>query len=75
MANYSIISELIANILRVLLIKKMMELFLPADDADEKKLQTGFIIYYLLTTAIYSIFGVSVVYERCDDMAALVFAE
>ena len=62
MVNYSVISELIVNILRVLLIKKMMELFLPADDADEKKLQAGFLFYYLVTTVIYSIFGISVIY-------------
>ena len=43
MVNYNIISELIVNILRVLLIKKMLELFLPVDDADGKKLQAGFI--------------------------------
>ena len=71
MVNYSVISELIVNILRVLLIKKMMELFLPADDADEKKIQAGFIFYYLLTTVIYSIFGVSVIYEVCNFMGII----
>lgn len=71
MVNYNVISELIVNILRVLLIKKMMELFLPADDADEKKLQAGFIFYYLLTTAIYSIFGVSVIYAVCNCLGII----
>lgn len=71
MVNYNIISELIVNILRVLLIKKMMELFLPADDADEKKIQAGFIIYYLLTTVIYSIFGISVIYEICNCLGIM----
>ena len=71
MVNYSIISELIVNILRVLLIKKMMELFLPADDADEKKLQAGFIFYYLLTTVVYSIFGVSIIYEVCNYLGII----
>lgn len=61
--DYNIISELIINILRVLLMKKMMELFLPADDADGKKLQAGFILYYLLTTVLYSVFYISVIYE------------
>ena len=71
MVNYNVISELIVNILRVLLIKKMMELFLPADDADEKKLQAGFILYYLLTTVIYSIFGISVIYELCNYLGII----
>ena len=71
MVNYSVISELIVNILRVLLIKKMMELFLPADDADEKKIQAGFIFYYLLSTVIYSIFGVSVIYEICNYLGII----
>ena len=71
MVNYNVISELIVNILRVLLIKKMMELFLPADDADEKKLQVGFIFYYLLTTVIYSIFGISVIYEVCNYLGII----
>lgn len=64
--NYNVISELIVNILRVLLIKKMMETFLPVNDTEEKKSQAGFLLYYLLTTAIYSIFGVSVLYEVCN---------
>lgn len=71
MVNYNVISELIVNILRVLLIKKMMELFLPADDADEKKIQVGFIFYYLLSTVIYSIFGVSVIYEACNYLGMI----
>lgn len=64
MEDYSIIimPVLIINILRVLLIKKMMELLLPADDADGRKLQAGFIVYYLLTTVLY-IFNISVIYE------------
>ena len=71
MVTYNVISELIVNILRVLLIKKMMELFLLADDADEKKLQAGFIFYYLLTTVIYSIFGISVIYEVCNYLGII----
>ena len=71
MANYNVISELIVNILRVLLIKKMMELFLPMDDADEKKIQAGFIFYYLLTTVIYSIFDISVIYGICSYLVII----
>lgn len=37
MVSYSIISELIINILQVLLIRKMMELFLPATDENKKR--------------------------------------
>lgn len=63
MTDYNMISELIINILRVLLVRKMMELFLPADDADRKKLQAGFILYYLLTAVLYAVFYLSVPYE------------
>lgn len=63
MVIYDILPGLIINILRVFLIKKMMELFLPADDVNAKKLQAGFIFYYLLTTALYSVFYISVIYE------------
>ena len=66
------ISELIINILRVLLIKKMMELFLAANDADEKKLQAGFIVYYLLSAITYSILGISVIYEICNYLGIAV---
>lgn len=57
------ISELIVNILRVLLIKKMLELFLPAEDGNTKKIKAGFLFYYLLTTALYAFLNLSVIYE------------
>ena len=60
---YELICELIINILRVFLIKKMMELFLPGDDVNAKKLQAGFILYYLLTAVLYGVFYISVIYE------------
>ena len=42
MVNYRVIFELmIVNILRVLLIRKMMELFLPAEEDERKKIQIG----------------------------------
>ena len=56
MVSYSIISELVINILRVLLIRKMMELFLPATDENKKKMGTVFVCYYLLTIVLISIF-------------------
>lgn len=56
MVSYSIISELIINILQVLLIRKMMEQFLPAADENKKKMGIVFVCYYLLTIVLISIF-------------------
>ncbi len=66
MVSYSPIIVLIVNVLRVLLLKKVMDLLLPADDIEEKALKTGLVIYCLLTTIIYSVFQISVVYEICN---------
>ncbi|MDE7274492.1 MAG: GHKL domain-containing protein [Lachnospiraceae bacterium] len=71
MMYYDIISGLIVNILRVLLVRKMMELFLPAEDADEKKLQAGWIVYYLMTTFLYSLFAISVLSEIVNYLGIL----
>lgn len=73
--NHSVISELIINILRVLLIRKMMELFLSADREDGKKIRIGFVCYYLLTTVLYSVFYISAVYGICNflGIAGLAF--
>ena len=71
MANYNLISELIINILRVLLIRKMMELFLPAEDKDGKKIQAGFLFYYLLTTFLYNMGGLSVLYEIGNSLGIM----
>ena len=54
MASYSPIIVLIVNVLRVLLLKKVMDVFLPADDIEEKPLKIGMGIYCLLTTTMYS---------------------
>ena len=43
-----------------------MDVLLPADDIEEKALKTGLVIYCLLTTIIYSVFQISVVYEICN---------
>lgn len=61
--SYNLISDLIVNILRVALIKKTMELFLPAEQAGKRKAQAGFVFYYLLTAAMYHIFHISLPYE------------
>ena len=66
MVSYSPIIVLIVNVLRVLLLKKVMDVLLPADDIEEKALKTGLGIYCLLTTIIYSVFQISVVYEICN---------
>lgn len=66
MVSYSPIIVLIVNVLRVLLLKKVMDVLLSADDTEGKLLKTGLGIYCLLTTTVYSIFGVSAVYEICN---------
>ena len=63
MIVYNIIVELIVNVLRVLLLKNVMGLFLLADEANEKKVKIGFGTYYVLTTILYCVFQVSVIYE------------
>jgi sensor histidine kinase YesM len=64
-ANSPII-VLIVNVLRVLLLKKVMDIFLCVDDLDKKSQKIGMGIYCLLTTSLYSIFQVSVIYEVCN---------
>ena len=71
MVSYSPIIVLIVNVLRVLLLKKVMDVFLSADDIEEKSLKIGLGIYCLLTTAVYSIFGVSVPYEICNCLGII----
>lgn len=66
MVSYNPIIVLIVNVLRTLLLKKVMDVFLSADDTEEKSLKIGFGIYCLLITTVYSIFPVSVVYEICN---------
>ena len=66
MVSYNVISELIVNILRVLLIRKMMELFLPPVGEDRKKVGTGFVCYYLLTIVLSGVFNISVLYGICN---------
>ena len=66
MVSYSPIIVLIVNVLRVLLLKKVMDVFLSADDIEEKSLKIGLGIYCLLTTTVYSLFGVSATYEICN---------
>ena len=71
MVSYSPIIVLIVNILRALLLKKVMDVLLPVDDIEEKSLKIGLGIYCLLTTTVYSIFRVSVVYEICNCLGII----
>ena len=66
MVFYSPIIVLIVNVLRILLLKKVMDVFLSVDDIEEKSLKIGLGIYCLLTTTVYCLFGVSASYEICN---------
>ena len=67
MVNDRVIFELlIVNILRVLLIKKMMELFLPAKEDEGKKIRVGYGCYYLLSTVLFRTFNISALYGICN---------
>ncbi len=66
MIPYNVIQTLIINILRVFLVRQMMELFLSGDDTEGRKTQLGFLAYYLVTAAAYAAFGVSLFYEVCN---------
>ena len=71
MVYYSPIIVLIVNILRVVLLKKVMDVFLSADDIEEKSFKIGLGIYCLLTTTVYSIVGVSAPYEICNCLGII----
>lgn len=67
MVNFRVIFELIiVNILRVLLIRKMMELFFLAEEEEIKKIRIGYVCYYLLATVLFCIFNISALYEICN---------
>ena len=71
MVPYSPVIVLIVNVLRVLLLKKAMDVFFSADEIEEKSLKAGLGIYCLLTTTVYSIFGVSAPYEICNCLGVI----
>ncbi|MDE6941890.1 MAG: hypothetical protein K2P40_13235, partial [Lachnospiraceae bacterium] len=67
MVNDRAIFELmIVNILRVLLIRKLMELFLPAEEDKIKKIRIGYVCYYLLVTILFRTFNISALYGICN---------
>ena len=71
MVSYSIISELIINILQVLLIRKMMELFLPAADENKKKMGTVFCVLLFADVVLISIFHRAAVYGICNYLSII----
>ena len=71
MVSYNPIIVFIVNVLRVLLLKKVMDVFLSADDIEEKSFKIGLGIYCLLTTTVYSIVGVSAPYEICNCLGII----
>lgn len=67
MVNDRVLLELlIVNILRALLIRKMMELFLQAKEDEGQKIRIGYVCYYLLSTVLYHIFNISAPYGICN---------
>ena len=56
MESYSPIIVLIVNVLRTLLVKKAMDIFLSLDDVEKKSLKIGLGVYCMLTTIVYSMF-------------------
>lgn len=73
--NYSALTILIVNILRVLLLKAMVEQILPARKKEQRKQQAGLVLYYLLTLVLYEIFGMTALYEAgsCLGLVLLTF--
>ena len=71
MESYSPIIVLIVNVLRTLLVKKAMDIFLSLDDVEKKSLKIGLGVYCMLTTIVYSMFQVSVVYEICNCLGMI----
>lgn len=71
MVSYSPIIVLILNVLRTLLLKKVMDVFLSVDDIEEKSLKIGLGLYCLFITTVYSIFRRPVVYEICNCLGII----
>lgn len=71
MVSYNPIIVFIVNVLRVLLLKKVMDVFLSAEDVEKKLFKIGLGIYCLLTTTVYSIAGVSAPYELCNCLGII----
>lgn len=64
--GYELAVILIVGILHTGLLKKIMDTFLLTEDRNKLISKMGFVGYYLLTTAAYSLFHVSHLYELCN---------
>ncbi|NBH15748.1 ATP-binding protein [Lachnospiraceae bacterium] len=64
--GYELAVILIVGILHTGLLKKIMDTFLLTEDRNKLISKMGFVGYYLLTTAAYSVFHVSHLYELCN---------
>ena len=64
--GYEWIVVLIVGIFRTALLKKVLDTFLPAGDKNRLAWNIVFAGYYLLTTAAYHVFHVSLFYEMCN---------
>ena len=71
MPVYNIIVEIIVNLLRVFLIKSVIELFFKTDPEKENRRRIGFLIFYLCTTILYSLFHISFIYEICNCLGMI----
>lgn len=63
---YELTVILIAGILHTALLKKVLDTFLPTEDKNGIIWKIVFVGYYLLTTAAYSVFHVSLLYGLCN---------
>ena len=64
--GYEWIVVLIVGIFHTALLKKVLDTFLPAGDRNRLTWNIVFAGYYLLTTAAYHVFHVSLFYEMCN---------
>lgn len=64
--GYELPLILIVGILHTALLKKVLDTFLPAEDKSRPIWKLPFAGYYLLTTAAYHIFHISLFYEMCN---------
>ena len=64
--GYELPMILIVGILHTEIMKKVLDTFLPAEDKSRLIWKLAFAGYYLLTTAAYHIFHISLFYEMCN---------
>lgn len=64
--GYGIIIEFIINILRIVLLKQAVEIFLKKKDKDAKIFKLAYGACYLATSAAYCVWQLSFLYEVCN---------